>query len=142
MHSIFRSIWSNEEDTINENDIKAAIDSESSLDFTFSNISINTEHRETSKDWLDFGEKSSNIETNTSFDRTVRRSLWSIDEFRSLPSDWKKTTAEAADKKQFDEVMNSLSNSLMKLNHCKENSSFAEVIPRPQSSTCVSISKR
>lgn len=132
----FSSIWSNEQDIIGDNDINAAIDSESSLDFKFSSITIDAKQLKTSNNWPNFGKCSDN-DTNAFFEST-RRSLWPMDGFRSLPGDWKKT-AEAAEKEQLDEMMNFLTKSLMKLNHSRESSCFTEIVPRSQSSNQVNL---
>lgn len=135
------SIWSNEQDTIDDNDINAAIDSESSLDFKFRSITSNAKQLKTSTDWPNFEKSSaaSDNETNAFFESSYcRRSLWPMDGFRSLPGDWKKA-AETAEKEHLDEMMSFLTKSLMKLNHSKENSCFTEIIPRSQSSSQVSL---
>lgn len=140
---LFSSIWSNEQDIIDDNDINAAIDSESSLDFKFSSFSINSKQLKTSTEWPNF-EKSSVIsdnETNAFFESNrCKRNLWPMDGYRSLPVNWKRN-AEAVEKEHFDDMMNLLTKSLMKLNHCRESSCFKEIIPKSQSVNQVSTKK-
>lgn len=141
---IYSSIWSNELETIDDNDINEAMDSESSLDFKFSSISINSKKLKTSTDWPTFDKSSaiSDNEKNTLFECiSAKKNLWPVNDFRSLQADWKQQAAEIADKEHLDEMMSFLKKSFMKLNHNGECSSFAEVLPRSQSSVKVSTKR-
>lgn len=143
------SIWSTDQDVAFDNNFNSSIDDSSStntndlaLDFKFISIDNPTINFD---DWPP-ADSSAENETNTLFEtkNRCRRSLF-LDEFRSLPGEWRSPSTNEEDKDVDEEeecfenekLMNRMAMSLLKLNHDKEKSGFVEVssgaIPRTHS---------
>ncbi|XP_050508438.1 uncharacterized protein LOC114341448 isoform X1 [Diabrotica virgifera virgifera] len=141
--SIMSSIWSTDQDVTFDNNFNSTIDAsqnvanntEFTLDFKFSAISIDNPSVNSSfDDWPPANSMVEN-ETNALFEtnKDFRHKYFSND-FHSLPGNWSVGEGRKVDEeKEIYETEKLLAFSLMKLNHNKEKSGFQEVTPRSAS---------